>query len=71
MISIIAATNRKNNETIKIAKGYGELLKEEGATYQILDLSDLPKDFLFSALYGEKNEDFERVVEQFIISVNN
>ncbi|MDG1517753.1 MAG: NAD(P)H-dependent oxidoreductase [Flavobacteriales bacterium] len=70
MISIIAATNRKNNETLKIAKGYVELLKQEGASCQILDLSDLPKDFLFSALYGEKNEDFDRLVEQFIISVN-
>ncbi len=70
MISIIAGTNRKNSETLRVAKYYQKLIEDRGEVCQVLNLADLPKDFLFSALYGEKNEGFESIVEQFVYSVD-
>lgn len=69
MISIIAGTNRKNSETLRVAKYYQKVLKQRGVDAQVLDLGTLPKDFLFTALYGEQNEDFNQIVEKFVFSV--
>lgn len=70
MISIIAGTNRKNSETLKVAKYYEKVLTDRGEACQILDLAVLPKDFLFTALYGEQNETFNQIVEQYVFSVD-
>ena len=70
MISIIAGTNRKNSETFRVAKYYKKVLEKKGETVQVLNLADLPKDFLFSALYGEQNEIFNQIVEKYIFSVD-
>lgn len=70
MISIIAGTNRKNSETLRVAKYYEKVLKGRGVDCQVLNLADLPKDFLFTALYGEKNEEFNQIVEQYVYSVD-
>lgn len=70
MISIIAGTNRKNSETLRVAKYYKKVLESRGEEGQVLSLADLPKDFLFSALYGEQNEAFNQIVEQYIFSVD-
>lgn len=66
MITIISGTNRDNNQSIKVAKHYGKLLKEKNIEYKLLDLSTLPKDFIFSALYGVKNDDFENILQEYI-----
>jgi NAD(P)H-dependent FMN reductase len=66
MITIIVGTNRKNSVTLKVAKYYEKLLVEKDKKCQILDLVDLPKDFIFSSLYGEENEDFIKITNKFI-----
>jgi len=66
MITIISGTNRDNNQTIKVANHYGKLLKEKNIDFKILDLSTLPKDFIFTALYGVKNEAFENILQEYI-----
>lgn len=69
MIKIIVGTNRKNSVSAVIAGIYQDILKEKGATSEILLLSDLPADFTATALYENngKNEGFnafhERVKE--------
>lgn len=69
MIKIIVGTNRKNSVSAVIAGMYQDILKEKGATSEILLLSDLPADFTATALYENngKNEGFnafhERVKE--------
>ena len=50
-ILIISGTNRNNSFSIQLAEFYQSVLKENGISSEILDLSSLPKDFLFSALY--------------------
>jgi NAD(P)H-dependent FMN reductase len=51
MIKIIVGTNRQNSISKKIAIIYQGVLQELGETSEILELEDLPHDFLLSALY--------------------
>lgn len=70
MITIIAGTNRENSETSNVSKYYAHLLKLKGENVQILDLSILPKDFLFSALYGKETDDFKAITEKYLFEVD-
>ncbi|TXK44486.1 NAD(P)H-dependent oxidoreductase [Pontibacter qinzhouensis] len=63
MITIISGTNRPESTTSAIVKLYASLLEQRGVTYQVLDLAELPADFISSALYHNtgKNEEFNRL----------
>ena len=52
MITILAGTNRPNSRARRIATYYHALLTELGAKSQILDLTELPADFINTALYA-------------------
>ena len=66
MISIISSTNRIDSKSIKVAKFYKELLDNKGVENQLIDLSLLPEDFAFSALYHNqgKNDLFNKFAKQ-------
>jgi NAD(P)H-dependent FMN reductase len=68
MITIIAGTNRKNSVTLKVARYYEKLLIKKGWDCQVLDLVNLPKDFLFSSLYGVENEEFTQITQKYIFN---
>ena len=51
MITLIAGTNRPRSRARRIATLYASLLAELGAESQLLDLAELPADFITSALY--------------------
>lgn len=51
MITIISCTNRKSAVSKTISEFYHGLLTQAGAESRILDLRDLPVDFVGSALY--------------------
>jgi chromate reductase len=60
MIGIIIGTNRHNSVSRKVGIYYQNLLKNLDQKSQIIDLSELPHDFAFSALYHNsgKNDAF-------------
>lgn len=66
MITIISGTNRANSYTIQIAEYYQQLLRKLGAESKIVDLTQLPENFIFSALYDNtgKNKEFNRIIEE-------
>lgn len=69
MIGIIIGTNRHNSLSKKVGIYYQNLLKTIGQESQIIDLSELPHDFAFSALYHNsgKNENFntfQKIVDE-------
>ena len=70
MITIICSTNRNNSVSSVIAKIYQENLKKLGVETEIIDLKDLPEDFIASALYENtgKNEDFNPLRETMMKS---
>jgi chromate reductase, NAD(P)H dehydrogenase (quinone) len=63
MIKIIVSTNRKNSVSKLIALQYLEILENLGQEAEIIDLMELPDDFLFTALYeyNGKNKEFNLI----------
>ncbi|WP_426061960.1 NADPH-dependent FMN reductase [Hymenobacter sp. B1770] len=65
MITLLVGTNRPNSRARRIANYYRALLTELGAESQILDLAELPVDFIISALYDNAgtNPEFNRLAD--------
>lgn len=63
MIKIIIGTNRINANSEKIAVIYQEILKSFGASSDVINLNELPDDFVFTALYEHngKNKGFNAI----------
>ena len=61
--TIVIGTNRPNSKSAIIGGIYEKMLKERGITPCIINLDELPHDFLFSNMYGKKNEDFAAIQE--------
>lgn len=51
MITIISGTNREGSYSRVVAEIYGEILEQSNQTFRIIDLKDLPPDFIFSASF--------------------
>ncbi|WP_428653659.1 NADPH-dependent FMN reductase [Runella sp.] len=60
MITIVVGTNRRNSKSKQVALFYQKLLTELHAESQLLDIAELPDDFIRTALYENngKNEVF-------------
>ena len=54
MIAIISGTNRKGNNSIKIAREARAAYERLGQEAEILDLQDLPAEAFTPEIYGEK-----------------
>jgi len=61
MITIIAATNRPNSNTLKVAKYYKRQLKEKGVEANLFSLEHLPIDVLNTDMYGKRSVAFQEI----------
>ena len=70
IITIIAGTNRDNAVSLQIAQYYERLLSNGNAETRLIDLKDMPDDFIVSALYQHsgKNDDFNNMRERMLKS---
>ncbi len=68
MITLVSGTNRPNSVTRQIVDVYERMLNERNVEAKIIDLVDLPDDFIASALYQNsgKNEAFNPLREQML-----
>ena len=66
MITIVVGTNRKDSVSQKIAIQYKGILKELEVDCSILNLTELPIDYINSALYENigKNQQFNKIRER-------
>jgi chromate reductase len=66
MITIISSTNRPDSRSLQVALYYKKILDSKGVESKIIDLTELPYDFIFSALYHNlgKNEVFNKFIQQ-------
>ncbi|HEX5170000.1 MAG TPA: NAD(P)H-dependent oxidoreductase [Cyclobacteriaceae bacterium] len=64
-ITLICGTNRKDAISLHVTQFYEKLLKQLGCDTVLLDLTQLPQDFAFTALYENfgKNEAFNYYVD--------
>lgn len=67
MITIICATNRPKNQTLKVVSTYERLLKEAGEDPIIFRMDELPNDFIVSDLFGQRSAEVEALLESKII----
>lgn len=63
MVTIIAATNRPNSSTLKLAQYYRRKLAEKGLDTNLLSLMDLPESLIATDLYGKRSEAFKPIQE--------
>lgn len=64
MITIIAATNRQNSSTLRLANYYQKQLAEKGSQAELLSLTELPDNFITSDLYGKRSEAFQKIQDK-------
>lgn len=67
MITIISGTNRPHSNTLKVAKHYAQLLEKQGISHKLFSLETLPHDIAFSELFNRRSENFQQLLEEFII----
>ncbi|WP_026998372.1 NADPH-dependent FMN reductase [Eisenibacter elegans] len=69
MTTVIVGTNRPNSLSRSFAEYYVDLLEAAQVAVQLLDLSQLPEDFIFSALYQNSGKNpafqpFQEMIDQ-------
>jgi len=64
MITVVSGTNRPNNRTLPFAQYYLDRLQASGAHAMLIDLQDLPPNFLQTDLYGERTAAFAPLEQQ-------
>ena len=66
MTTIICGTNRKNSNSAIVGGIYKEMMEQAGHTADLINLQDLPDDFISSALYeaAGTNERFNPIREK-------
>jgi chromate reductase, NAD(P)H dehydrogenase (quinone) len=68
MITIISATNRASSNSLKVATKYSQLLEKQGIESKLFSFEQLPSDFISTDLYGKRSENFQQLLNEYIIS---
>ena len=61
MITIISGTNRKDSNTLKVAKYYQKELSKRGLVTELFSLLDLPENLINTDLYGNRSEACKKI----------
>ncbi|MCC7050679.1 MAG: NAD(P)H-dependent oxidoreductase [Bacteroidia bacterium] len=70
MITVINSTNRHKNLTQLFSKEMVNQLKELNQAVDYYTLEDLPKDFAFTELYGNRTPKFEKIFTEKLSQSN-
>lgn len=71
MITIVSGTHRPKSYSLKTAKAYSYLLNELGEKSQILNMEDLPKNFIWDNMFGDNTREWEELVAKYIDGVSS
>lgn len=67
MITVVCATHRPKNVTFKVVEKYVELLQEVGEEVRLLEMAELPRDFLFEDSFGRRTATTDQLIEDKIV----
>ena len=71
MITIIAGTNRPDNNSKRIANICSQLMQELGQETQLFSLEDLPHDFAFNnTIYREEAPGMQAIIDRYLKGVD-
>ncbi|MGB1031542.1 MAG: NADPH-dependent FMN reductase, partial [Flavobacteriales bacterium] len=71
MISIISGTNRPNSNSLRVSEYYSKLLLEHGFENQILNLEQLPADFVVNDSFGSRSEVMSDIIATYVQPVEH
>lgn len=64
MYTLICATNRPENKTLGVLYTYKSLLEAKGEKVTVLEMGELPKDFVVNDSYGNRSATVEKIIEE-------
>lgn len=67
LTTVIVGTNRPNSMSELVAKQFLREFEMVGGNGQLLALRDLPREFAFADMYGERSEKMNEIINTFII----
>lgn len=67
MITIISCTNRKDSNTLKVAKFYAQLLEKQAVKYKLFSFESFPADLTIYEVFEKRSENFQQLLEEYII----
>ena len=67
MITVISATNRPDNHTVRFAQKYLELLKKRGVESQLFNLEELPDSFGLKSIYSYHHPELQLLIDKYLI----
>ncbi|MGB0390526.1 MAG: NADPH-dependent FMN reductase [Salibacteraceae bacterium] len=71
MISVICSTNRKESNSLAFARAIIEILDSQREKCQLLNLEDLPKDFIFeNEVFGAINDELVKIQDTYLTNSN-
>jgi NAD(P)H-dependent FMN reductase len=68
MTTIIAGTNRRGSNTLKLAQYYQKQLSSKAHPSEILSLTELPDTLISTDLYGKRSDGFIDIQEKVTLS---
>lgn len=70
MITVISATNRPNNNTIRFAKKYLELLKYRKVESQLFSLGEISGSFTLNDIYSYHHPGLQLLINKYLLPVD-
>lgn len=70
MITVICGTHRPKNQTLSVVNRYFEILEKMGQEVKILQMDELPEDFLISNTFGKRTHGMEDIIHEKIVAAD-
>jgi NAD(P)H-dependent FMN reductase len=70
-VTVVVSTNRRDSSTSRIAALVATEFRQLGHSAQVLDLRELPPDFLHENMYNQRSASFLALFEKFIINADH
>ncbi|NVK26438.1 MAG: NAD(P)H-dependent oxidoreductase [Flavobacteriia bacterium] len=67
MITIICATNRPKNQTLKVVEVYKTLIEEQGHEVSVFQMAELPSDFIVTDTFGNRTDKVSELIQEKIV----
>lgn len=65
-IVVFSCTNRKNSNTLKVARVYEKILISKNVQVKLLDFTILPENITVSETFGNRTENYAKLVSEFL-----
>ena len=67
--TLICATNRPENKTLGVLYTYKNLLQEHHIEVNVLEMQNLPSDFVVNDSFGKRSDAMEKIIEDHLRGV--